>query len=305
MIDKSLQAPRYFAAIDLGSNSFHMLVVQIEAGQTKEVMRYKQRVRLAAGLDADNRLSEEAIARGVSVLETFTAKLSRYSPLDVKTVATHTLRVATNRQEFLDKALALFNYPIQVITGEQEAELVYRGVQASEQAKGKTLVIDIGGGSTEIAIGDQQQLLAAHSCRMGCITYTQAFFNQGMTKSAFANADQRARLELAPIADQLKQVGWDQVKVTSGTGDVLFNLALRSSASKGIGADTLAQAKAALLSNTQSLADPLFEGVSEHRKVLLPAGISILNAVMDALGVEHATYSPGALRDGLLAMRKQ
>ena len=306
MIETPAQASSYFAAIDLGSNSFHMLVVEMSTGQPREVLRYKQRVRLAAGLDKANTLSDEAIARGISVLETFSAKLSRFAPLTVKTVATHTLRVATNRQQFLDQAAKIFSHPIDVISGQQEAELVYRGVQACEQSKDRTLVIDIGGGSTEIAIGDQQRLLATHSCQMGCITFNEAFFKQNTPLDAFSQADLRARSELSAVAEQFKRIGWDQVRVTSGTGDVMHKVAQRSGSLNGIDVATLTQVKAAFLlaehADQTITLDKLLNGVSEHRRSLLPAGITILTAVLDELGVQHARYSPAALRDGLLAL---
>ena len=124
--------PRHFAAIDLGSNSFHMLVVRQLHDDVQQLFKHKERVRLAEGLDAKNNLSEEAIERGVSVLKTFAEQLTPFPNCTVRVVGTHTLRIAKNRSEFLASARQVFPYPIEIISGQEEARLVHLGVSSSE-----------------------------------------------------------------------------------------------------------------------------------------------------------------------------
>jgi len=157
---------REIAAIDLGSNSFHMIVARIINGSIQVLSRLKQKVRLADGLDEHNVLSQEAIERGVNCLALFAERLQGFAPEDVNVVGTYTLRRAVNNDEFLRQAAAVFPYPINIISGQTEAKTIYAGVCHTQPESGRKLVIDIGGGSTEMIIGDDFTPLVAESRHM-------------------------------------------------------------------------------------------------------------------------------------------
>ena len=151
-INDNTPRPQEFAAVDLGSNSFHMVIAREVDGAMQIIGRLKQRVHLADGLDARNMLSEEAMERGLNCLSLFAERLQGFSPSSVCIVGTHTLRQALNAPEFLKRAEKVIPYPIEIISGNEEARLIFMGVEHTQPEKGRKLVIDIGGGSTDIAV---------------------------------------------------------------------------------------------------------------------------------------------------------
>lgn len=175
---KSVQTekPREIAAIDLGSNSFHMVVARVVENGVQIVSRHKQRVRLAAGLDDKEVLSDDAITRAVECLAMFGERLEGFDPENVRIAATHTLREAQNAKILLEKAFDVLPYHIEVIPGQEEARLIYMGVSHTQPDPGKKLVVDIGGGSTELIIGEQFEPKLLASKRMGCVSYNERFF---------------------------------------------------------------------------------------------------------------------------------
>ena len=156
-INDNTPRPQEFAAVDLGSNSFHMVIAREVDGAMQIIGRLKQRVHLADGLDARNMLSEEAMERGLNCLSLFAERLQGFSPSSVCIVGTHTLRQALNAPEFLKRAEKVIPYPIEIISGNEEARLIFMGVEHTQPEKGRKLVIDIGGGSTELVIGEQRE----------------------------------------------------------------------------------------------------------------------------------------------------
>lgn len=157
--DKSPR-PQEFAAVDLGSNSFHMVIARVVDGAMQIIGRLKQRVHLADGLGPDNMLSEEAMTRGLNCLSLFAERLQGFSPASVCIVGTHTLRQALNATDFLKRAEKVIPYPIEIISGNEEARLIFMGVEHTQPEKGRKLVIDIGGGSTELVIGEISNLFS-------------------------------------------------------------------------------------------------------------------------------------------------
>ncbi|VFS40635.1 Ppx/GppA phosphatase [Enterobacter cancerogenus] len=154
-INDKTPRPQEFAAVDLGSNSFHMVIAREVDGAMQIIGRLKQRVHLADGLDANSMLSEEAMERGLNCLSLFAERLQGFSPSSVCIVGTHTLRQALNAPEFLKRAEKVIPYPIEIISGNEEARLIFMGVEHTQPEKGRKLVIDIGGGSTELVIGEE------------------------------------------------------------------------------------------------------------------------------------------------------
>ncbi|NUA44026.1 Guanosine-5'-triphosphate,3'-diphosphate pyrophosphatase [Dickeya solani] len=211
-----------YAAIDLGSNSFHMLVVREVAGSVQTLARIKRKVRLAAGLDASNRLSPEAMQRGWQCLALFSERLQDIPPQQVRVVATATLRLATNADEFLERARHILGLPIQVISGEEEARLIYQGVAHTTGGPEQRLVVDIGGGSTELATGTGAHHTQLFSLPMGCVTWLERYFtDRDLTQAHFDRAEQAAREMLRPVKDILRQQGWQVCVGASGTVQAL------------------------------------------------------------------------------------
>lgn len=186
--------PQEFAAVDLGSNSFHMVIARVVDGAMQIIGRLKQRVHLADGLGPDNMLSEEAMTRGLNCLSLFAERLQGFSPASVCIVGTHTLRQALNATDFLKRAEKVIPYPIEIISGNEEARLIFMGVEHTQPEKGRKLVIDIGGGSTELVIGENFEPILVESRRMGCVSFAQLCFPGGViNKENF----QRARMAAA------------------------------------------------------------------------------------------------------------
>lgn len=215
--DKSPR-PQEFAAVDLGSNSFHMVIARVVDGAMQIIGRLKQRVHLADGLGADNKLSEEAMERGLSCLSLFAERLQGFSPSSVCIVGTHTLRQAQNAADFLKRAEKVIPYPIEIISGNEEARLIFMGVEHTQPEKGRKLVIDIGGGSTELVIGENFEPRLVESRRMGCVSFAQLYFPGGViNKENFQRARMAAAQKLETLTWQYRIQGWNVAMGASGT----------------------------------------------------------------------------------------
>lgn len=171
-----LTSTSLYAAIDLGSNSFHMLIVREVAGSIQTLTRIKRKVRLAAGLNRDNTLSTEAMERGWQCLRLFAERLQDIPPTQIRIVATATLRLAVNADVFIAKAQEILGCPVQVIRGEEEARLIYQGVAHTTGGDDRRLVVDIGGASTELVTGTGAQTTSLFSLSMGCVTWLERYF---------------------------------------------------------------------------------------------------------------------------------
>ena len=208
-----------YAAIDLGSNSFHMIIAQDEDGHLQRVDRLRESVRLASGLDKNNYLSEEAQERAIACLERFGQRLREMPIGSVRAAGTNTLRKATNSKQFLKKAQKALGHPIDIIAGVEEARIIYLGVSHSLPASDHPyLVADIGGGSTEVIIGHDFEPIEMQSTPMGCVSYSMRFFKDGrITHSSMTAALMAARLLLQPHKRKFKDIGWGQAVGASGT----------------------------------------------------------------------------------------
>ena len=161
---------RLVAAVDLGSNSFHMTVAKITHSGIQILSRDRERVRLASGLNNKGVLDKKAIAKGIDALVRFDSRLTGVTAEDIRVVATHTLREAKNADEFLDLASSRFRAPIEVISGPEEARLIYQAVAHTQPIEGRFLVFDVGGGSTEFAVGEGYEPAFVSSRTLGCVT---------------------------------------------------------------------------------------------------------------------------------------
>lgn len=289
---------QHFAAIDLGSNSFHLVIVRVLKGDLQTLFRHKERVRLASGLSQDNLLSPEAIERGVEVLKLFAEQLAPIKDCHVMAVATHTLREATNRRDFLAAASAVFPYPIEIISGQEEARLIYNGVAHDEQLDGNTLVIDIGGGSSEIAIGQGTDVLIARSHQMGCVSFTDLFFGQGIHPQGYQSAKLLARQRLERFEQMFCRIGWQHVRITSGTAQAIVMAA--STLDDEFSQLTLTHLLAVKHHLFEQPEHPIFAELTPERVGVLAAGLAIMEAIFEALSISGAVFSTSALREGIL-----
>ncbi len=294
--------PSTVAAVDLGSNSFHMVVARRAAdGGVQVVDTLRRTVRLAAGLDDAGALTEEAQTRALVALSLMGERVAAMPPGSVRAVGTNTLRKAKNSAEFLQRARAALGHPIDVISGREEARLIYLGVRHDRPAPGRRLVVDIGGGSTELIIGEGDAPLYLDSRYMGCVSWSMRFFQDGrITRKRFDQAVTAAQLGLESTAVQYQRLGWDEVIGSSGTIKAIERvLHLTGLGPDGITPTALAALRDALVSAGRAEALDL-PGLSEHRRPVLAGGLSVLMGVVETLGVQHMTAASFALREGVL-----
>jgi len=290
------------AAVDLGSNSFHLQIARVDGDQIYPLDGLRQAVRLGAGLDEHKFLDEASQARAIACLKRFGERLQSFHPKEVRALGTNTLRVAKNAPAFLKKAEAALGFPIEVIAGREEARLIYLGVSHSLPVSGdKRLVVDIGGGSTEFIIGEGYQPRRLDSLYMGCVSYTRQFFGDGkLTKGAFKRAELAARGELQHIVSGFSHRHWKHAVGSSGSARALAQLLQGGGyAQSGITPDGLDRLRAQCL-RAGELARIEIAGLREDRIAVLPGGLAIMSAVLEELGVERMTVADGAMREGIL-----
>ncbi|MEZ8826766.1 guanosine-5'-triphosphate,3'-diphosphate diphosphatase [Vibrio amylolyticus] len=292
-------SPAFYAAIDLGSNSFHMLVVRHISGSVQTMAKIKRKVRLASGLDSDNALSQEAMQRGWDCLSLFAERLQDIPTENIRIVGTATLRTATNVDVFLEKANQILGHKIHVISGEQEAAMIYQGVAHTSGGIGRRLVVDIGGASTELVIGKGFDSKALTSLKMGCVTWLEKHFkDRQLSEENFNSAISAAKQTISPILEQYTQIGWDVCVGASGTVQALQEIMLAQGMDEVI---TLAKLKR--LQKQAMLSDQLeeleIEGLTLERALVFPSGLSILIAIFELLEIESMTLAGGALREGM------
>ncbi len=290
------------AAIDLGSNSFHMVLARTDGGNLRILERLGEKVQLAAGIDENRLLTEDAMLRGLNCLSRFAQMVSTLPAEAVRIVATNALRVARNRADFIHRAEAILGHQVEVISGREEARLIYLGVANTVPSiAGHRLVVDIGGGSTEFVIGQGGESLLRESLQMGCVSFTRQFFPDGrITQTRFAQAYTAARLELMTIENGLHQLGWQEAMGSSGTiRSVGQAIAAGGSGNGEVSRDGLAWLKRRLL-KTGEVDKIDLEGIKPDRRSVLPAGLAILEAAFDALELTSMNCSEGALREGVL-----
>lgn len=295
--------PELLAAVDLGSNSFHLMVVRYVDGELQQVDRLRERVRLAAGLDEDGKLTREAQARALACLERMGQRLQGLPRGAVRAVGTNTLRKARNSLTFLVRARRALGHPIEVISGQEEARLIYLGV-ARTLAPGddeRRLVVDIGGGSTECIIGQGASPLSKDSMYMGCVSYSQRYFGEGeITAAAMRRAMLAARLELEPVVARTRSLDWVEAVGASGTIKAVDRiLEVTGWSPHDITAEGLVRLREELVrqGRVEALSLP---GLAEDRIPVICGGVAVLSAIFEAFEIERMSVSQGALREGVL-----
>jgi exopolyphosphatase/guanosine-5'-triphosphate,3'-diphosphate pyrophosphatase len=290
------------AAVDLGSNSFHLIVAQVHQGRPQMLDRMKEMVRLAAGLDGENNLNPAAMQRAMTCLKRFGQRLRGIPPGNVRIVGTNTLRKARNRVAFMAAAREALGHEIDIIAGREEARLIYLGVSHSlEDDFGRRLVIDIGGGSTELIVGQQFQPERAESLHMGCVEMSARFFKDGLIDPARIQAAKILALqELEPIAEDYRRIGWDSAIGASGTILAVQEVCAQHGWCKsGVSPAALAKLIQALI-NAGHIDKLALTGLQPDRAPVFPGGVAIVAAIFEALDIKHMQVSNGALREGLL-----
>ncbi len=290
------------AAVDLGSNSFRLQVGRIVNDQIYPLDGLKEAVRLAAGLSPAKVLDEASQQRGIVALQRFHERIARFSPDSVRAVATNTLRVAKNAPEFLRQAERALGFPIEIIAGREEARLIYVGVAHTlPDPHRQQLVVDIGGGSTELIIGRSFQPLALESLYMGCVSYSLQFFPDGrVDKKSLKEAENTARRELQAISHAYREIGWEEAVGSSGSAKALAEILEQNGLSEqGITRDGLEKLKT-LIVRAGSLDRLDLAGLKGDRLPVLLGGLCIMSAVFKEFGLERMVFSEGALRLGVL-----
>ena len=295
--------PETVAAIDLGSNSFHMIVARLEESGTLSIIdRLRENVRLGGGLDDNGIIDQSTQNRALECLETFAQRIWELPNSAVRIAGTNTLRVAKNSRAFVKKAEVILNHPIEIIAGREEARLIYLGVAHGLATKeGKRLVVDIGGGSTELIIGRGMEPKRRESLYTGCVSTSKRFFSKGqITKKAMKAAELEAALTLFPQAADFKAGNWDEAIGCSGTIKAIANIVHQQGwCLDGISYKSLQKLRDAVI-DARHIDKLKLAGLSENRKSVIAGGLCVLLAIFKILKIEQMQVSGQSLREGLL-----
>ncbi len=292
----------HVAAVDLGSNSFHMIVMQLSDGRLQLVDKIKESIRLATGLDSKNRLSEDSMNRALECLSRFGQRLRDMPKGSVRIVGTNTLRKAKNSTEFLIRAEEAIGHPIDIISGREEARLIYLGVSHSlEDDNNRRLVMDIGGGSTEFILGHHFKPRKMESLHMGCVVFSDKFFKKGKIDSnSMAKAELAALMELETIEKTYRKLGWETAIGASGTILAIRNVVIAQGWSEnGITRPALNKLSDYLI-DVGHIDNISLQGLAQDRVAIFPGGVAILAATFKSLKIDRMFISDGALREGAI-----
>jgi exopolyphosphatase/guanosine-5'-triphosphate,3'-diphosphate pyrophosphatase len=302
VIETATNGPLTVAAVDLGSNSFHMVIARYLEHDLLMMDRLREPVRLAEGLLPDESIAAEVAERAIACLERFGQRLRGIPRSQVRAVGTNTLRQAQNARDFAARARKALGHPIEIISGQEEARLVYLGVSHTNPPQGtRRLAVDIGGGSTEVIVGEGFEALRSHSLFMGCVRFSREFFPGGaITRDGFRLAETAAGLELQTVREPLRAMGWDSAVGSSGTINAVSDLLKLN----GLGGPEISLPQLKKLRKLVVAAGHVdrltLEGMKPDRAPVLAGGLAILIGVFKSLGVETMSPSSGALREGVL-----
>jgi exopolyphosphatase / guanosine-5'-triphosphate,3'-diphosphate pyrophosphatase len=297
-----MQENSLLAAIDLGSNSFRLEIGRYLHDQIHRVEYHKETVRQGIGLDADRNLTAEAMQRGWSCLARFAERLASFEPAQVRAVATQTLREARNRDAFIERAQQILGFPIEVISGKEEARLIYLGVaHLLPESPERRLVVDIGGRSTELVLGQGLEATELESYRVGSVAWSMRYFgDNALSPQAFERAEIAAKAVLDEALGKYPRSAWDTAYGASGTigavADILQAAGREATLVTRDGVNWLKET----VCRAQSVDRLRLDGLKEDRRAVLAGGISVLSAVMELLDIDTLHAAQGALRHGAL-----
>lgn len=290
------------AALDLGSNSFHMIVATVRADGIVVLDRLREMVQLAYGLENGSNLRSDAVNRALDCLYRFGDRLRAFEPSSVRAVGTNALRKASNAREFLSKAEVALGHPIHVISGTEEARLIYAGVTSGLPSNGgRKLVVDIGGGSTEFILGKGAQPMELASVGVGCVGLTERYFQGGQSgMDPIVSAEKHVMQKLEPLISRFSKSHWNDAIGASGSVRAVANVAERlGGESNRISRASLLQIKCQL-SRQNRLDNVYLAGLSADRRPIFAGGFVALSAIFEVLKLNEIKVSTGALREGLL-----
>jgi exopolyphosphatase/guanosine-5'-triphosphate,3'-diphosphate pyrophosphatase len=296
------ELPSSVAAVDLGSNSFHMIVCKLDQGKLRTIDRLKEMVRLASGLDSKKNLDEQTQKKALECLERFGQRICDFPPGSLRIVGTNTLRTAKNSQEFILKAEKALGHPIDIIAGVEEARLIYQGVANSLGSHANSrFVMDIGGGSTEYIIGKDDTARVKESLNMGCVTISNRFFRNGViSKKAFRRATLSAQQKLNSHQKRFNHKHWDEAIGASGSLRSIHKVLVAMGwSNNGITRDGLDKLVEHIV-NCKHVDELNLAELSEERLPVFVGGVAIIYATFQKLKIEQMTISDGALREGLI-----
>jgi len=301
MLAQGMQNGTLLAAVDLGSNSYRLEIGRHDHGQVQRVEYLKETVRQGAGLDEARNLTPEAMQRGLDCLARFRERLAKFKRTQVRAVATQTLREARNRDEFLARAHRVLGFPIDVISGREEARLIYQGVaHLLPQSEERRLVVDIGGRSTELILGHQYDAEVTESYRVGSVAWSMRYFPDGVfTEDAFKRAEVAAQAILDEAANRYSPSEWSLAYGSSGTINAIGEILEAAGRGPGITRDGLDWLMKQLLAAGNADRVRLV-GLKDDRRPVIGGGMSVLLAVFHLLDIESMTPAVGALRHGVL-----
>jgi exopolyphosphatase / guanosine-5'-triphosphate,3'-diphosphate pyrophosphatase len=291
------------AAVDLGSNSFRLEIVRLDHGQFERTEYLKESIRQGAGMDAERNLSAQAMQRGWDCLARFGERLSGFDTTQVRAVATQTLREARNREAFLERANQILGFPIDVISGREEARLIYQGVaKMLPQSAERRLVVDIGGRSTEMIVGAGSEPRRMESYRVGSIAWSTRYFPGGQfSKRAFQIAEIAAKAVLDEALDAYGPQRWDIAYGSAGTIGAVGDVLVAAGEPAGVLTQSQLDWLMAKLLEAQSADRLRLPGLKDDRRSIIAGGVSILRAIFDLLRIDRMYTAEGGLRHGLLS----
>ncbi|RUO39800.1 guanosine-5'-triphosphate,3'-diphosphate pyrophosphatase [Aliidiomarina taiwanensis] len=295
-----MRSNQYYAAIDLGSNSFHMLIVRVVAGSVRTIAKIKRRIRLAEGIRADGTLTPEAERRALECLAIFADRVSDISPKNIRAVGTATLRKINPDDPILERMQQVLGHPIEIISGLAEAETIYQGVAHTSSSHKQLMVCDIGGASTEVALGEGFQPKQLISMDMGCVAWMTRFFPEGrISPSKVAQAIAAAEQLVTPHAANFAYASRPHVVGASGTFKALQEIAIHRGLSQRFKLPWL-ETLVAELSQYENLTDIQLKGLKPERALVLLPGLCILVALFRQLRLSYVEATEAALREGVL-----
>ena len=290
-----------WASIDIGSNSFRLELARLTGERYQRLSYTKESVRLGAGLDANGMLTEAAMQRGLACLKGFGEQLVGIAPDRIRAVATQTLREARNRNAFLQRAQAALGHPIEVISGREEARLIFAGVARLQPSNKPRLVIDIGGRSTEMILGTGRRPLLAESFGVGSVGLSVRFFADGRyTEESFRAAQVAAGAELEEALTHFRPELWEEVLGSSGTVGAVSQILAASGKTDGRitpGALRWCIAQCLEAGSQDKLALP---GLKDDRRPVVAGGLCILYTLLTQFGIDELLPTKGALRQGVI-----
>ncbi|AOE50206.1 Ppx/GppA phosphatase family protein [Kangiella sediminilitoris] len=289
-----------FAAIDLGSNSFHLAIAEFDGHSLRVIGRIKQKVQLAAGLDANDFLSEESIQRGLDCLTLFAERIRDIDRKYVTVVGTYTLRKAKNASSFVKPAEQLLNHSLDILPGREEARLIYDGVSHNHPDLGRALVIDIGGGSTEIILGEQFEPEFMDSLSIGCVTSKKFFPDERITEENFTNAVINATIQISDVKKFYGKLSWENCLGASGSIEAIYKVLYELGLAQGfITFENLKTLRHKLI-EIGDFNKIAFSGLTDSRKSTFPCGVAILYGLFETLDIDKMHIADASLREGIL-----